>query len=119
MFDNAKAFASLLSASFDGNWSDALAEITAAGGGWAGQLLAVTPSGDVLYNLGHRLSSEILAEFEHRGGVDQTVNPRAAVLRRRHFEVVGDDALISDEARSRNAFYEEVYAPADAPYVCM
>jgi hypothetical protein len=119
MFDNAKAFASILSASFDGDWSQALAEVTAAGGGWAGQLLAVTRTGEVLYDLGHRLPLDALADFERRGGVDQTINPRAAVLGRRHFQVVGDDDLISAEARARNPFYAEVYAPADAPYVCM
>jgi hypothetical protein len=119
MFDNAKAFVSILSASFDGNWSDALAEVSAAGGGWAGQLLAVTSKGDVLYDLGHRVPLEVLADFEHRGGVDQAFNPRAAVLGRRHFEVVGDDAVISAQARGRDPFYAEVYAPADAPYVCM
>jgi hypothetical protein len=119
MFDNTKAFASILSASFDGNWSEALAEVTTAGGGWAGQLLAVTHSGEVLYDLGHRLPLEVLLDFERRGGVDGAVNPRAAVLRRRHFEVVGDDAVISADARRRDAFYAEVYAPADAPYVCM
>jgi hypothetical protein len=119
MFNNSKAFASILSASFDGNWSEALAEVTAAGGGWAGQLLAVTSAGEVLYDFGHRLPLEVLADFEHRGGVDQAVNPRAAVLSRRHFEVVGDDAVISTGARRSNPFYAEVYAPADAPYVCM
>jgi hypothetical protein len=119
MFDSAKAFGSILSASFDGNWSEALAEISAAGGGWAGQLIAVTRSGEVLYDLGHGLPHDALAEFERRGGVDQIVNPRAAVLGRRHFEVVGDDAVISAEARRLNPFYAEVYAPADTPYVCM
>jgi hypothetical protein len=119
MFDNSKAFASILSASFDGHWSEALGEASAAGGGWAGQLLAVTPAGEVLYDLGHRVPAEALAEFELRGGVDQAANPRAAVLRRRHFEVLGDDAVISADARWRNPFYAEIYAPADAPYVCM
>ena len=119
MFDTGKAFASILSASFDGNWSEALGEISAAGGGWAGQLLAVTRTGEILYDLGHRIPLDALVEFERRGGLDQAVNPRAAVLGRRHFEVVGDDALISAEARRRNPFYAEVYAPADAPYVCM
>jgi hypothetical protein len=119
MFNNSKAFASILSASFDGNWSEALAEASAAGGGWAGQLLAVTSAGEVLYDFGHQLPQEVLADFERRGGVDQAVNPRAAVLSRRHFEVVGDDAVISADLRRGNPFYTEVYAPADAPYVCM
>jgi hypothetical protein len=119
MYDSTKAFASILSASFDGNWSEALAEASAAGGGWAGQLLAVTPSGEVLYDFGHRLPTDALADFERRGGLDPALNPRAAVLGRRHFEVVGDDALISAEARARSPFYAEVYAPADATYACM
>jgi hypothetical protein len=119
MFDSAKAFASILSASFDGNWADALSEVTAAGGGWAGQLVAVTRTGEVLYDLGHRLPLDLLADFERRGGLDQAINPRAAVLARRPFEVVGDDAVISADARGRDPFYAEVYAPADAPYVCM
>ena len=115
MFDSAKAFGSILSASFDGNWADALAEVSAAGGGWAGQLLAVTRTGDILYNLGHRLPLDALAEFERRGGVDPAANPRAAVLRRRPFEVVGDDTVIGAEARRRDPFYADIYSPADAP----
>jgi hypothetical protein len=119
MFNATKALGSIHSASFDGNWSEALAEVSAAGGGWAGQLIAVTRTGEVLYDLGHRLPMDLLTDFERRGGIDQAVNPRAAVLGRRPFQIVGDDDVISAKARSRNPFYAEVYAPADAPFVCM
>ena len=119
MFDTAKAFASIRSAPFDGNWPEALAEISTAGGGWAGQLVAVTRAGEVLYDLGHRIPLDLLTDFERRGGVDQAVNPRAAVLSRRPFEILGDDEVISADARRRSTFYREVYAPADAPFVCM
>jgi hypothetical protein len=119
MFDVAKAFASISSAPFDGNWSEALAQISSAGGGWAGQLLGVSRAGEVLYDLGHRISPEGLSDFERRGGVDPNLNPRANVLRHRHFETLGDDDVMSVDDRGRNPFYAELYEPMDAPFVCM
>src|SRR5258705_2185033 len=119
MFDVAKAFDSISSAPFDGNWSEALAQLSAAGGCWAGQLLGVSRAGEVLYDLGHRVPLEALIDCERRGGVDPALNPRAAVLQRRHFETLGDDEVISADDRRRNGFYAELYAPMDAPFVCM
>lgn len=119
MFDVAKAFASISSAPFDGNWSEALAQISAAGRGWAGQLLGVSRSGEILYDIGHRLPLEALSDFERRGGVDPGLNPRAAVLRHPYFETLGDHDVISAEERRRSPFYTELYEPADAPFVCM
>jgi len=105
MFDSAKAFASIRSAPFDGNWPEALAEISTAGGGWAGQLVAVTRAGEVLYDIGHRIPLDLLTDFERRGGVDQAVNPRAAVLSRRPFEILG--RLYYSEGQWESA-YEEI-----------
>jgi len=119
MFDVAKAFDSISSAPFDGNWSEALAQLSAAGGGWAGQLLGISRTGEVLYDIGHRVPLDALIDFERRGGVDPALNPRAAVLRRRHFETLGDDDVISADERRRSPFYAELYAPLDAPFVCM
>ena len=119
MFDVAKAFASIRSAPFDGDWTEALAQVSAAGRGWAGQLLGVSRGGELLYDIGHRLPVEALGDFERLGGVDPALNPRANVLRRPHFEVLGDDHVISAEDRRRNPFYLELYVPGDAPFVCM
>lgn len=119
MFDVAKAFASIRSAPFDGDWTEALAQITAAGRGWAGQLVGVSRSGQMLYDVGHGIPIEALSDFERLGGVDPMLNPRAGVLARPHFEVLGDDHVIPADHRERNPFYAELYAPADAPFVCM
>ena len=119
MFDVAKAFASISSAPFDGNWSEALAQISAAGRGWAGQLLGVSRSGELLYDVGYRLPVEALSEFELRGGVDPSLNPRARLLSHPYFETIGDDDVMCAEERRRNPFYTELYEPADAPFVCM
>ena len=119
MFDVAKAFASISSAPFDGDWSEALAQISAAGRGWAGQLLGVSRGGELLYDVGYRLPVEALTEFEHRGGLDPSLNPRAKLLQRPYFETIGDDDVIPAEERRRNPFYTELYGPADAPFVCM
>src|SRR5258705_13067584 len=107
MFDTAKAFASISSAPFDGNWSEAVAQVSTAGGGWAGQLLGVSRAGEVLYDIGHRLPLEALIDFERRGCADPALNPRAAVLRRPHFETVGDDQVMSADERRRSPFYAE------------
>ncbi len=119
MFDVAKAFASIRSAPFDGDWREALAQITAAGRGWAGQLLGVSRSGQMLYDIGHGIPVEALSDFERLGGADPLLNPRASILGRPHFEVLGDDHVISDEDRRRNPFYTELYTPMNAPFVCM
>lgn len=119
MFDVAKAFASISSAPYDGNWSDALAQISAAGRGWAGQLVGVSRGGDVLYDVGYRLPQEALAEFERRGGVDPGLNPRARLLGHPHFTTLGDDEVMPADERGRNPFYNELFAPSDAPFVCM
>jgi hypothetical protein len=119
MFDVAKAFASIRSAPFDGDWTQALAQISAAGQGWAGQLLGISRAGEVLYDIGHRLPLEMLSDFERRGGVNPDLNPRANVLRRPHFEILGDDDVMSADDRRRNPFYAELYEPADAPFVCL
>lgn len=119
MFDVAKAFVSISSAPFDGNWSEALAQVSTAGGGWAGQLLGISRAGEVLYDIGHRIPPDALIDFERRGGVDPALNPRAALLQRPHFEVLGDDAVMSAEERRRSPFYAELYEPMDTPFVCM
>lgn len=119
MFDVAKAFASISSAPFDGNWSGALAQISAAGSGWAGQMLGVSRSGELLYDIGHRLPAEALSEFEQRGGIDPSLNPRAKLLSRPYFETLGDNDVMCAEERSRSPFYTELFGPADAPFVCM
>jgi len=119
MFDVAKAFASIRSAPFDGNWTEALAQISAAGRGWAGQLVGVSRTGEVLYDIGHRLPLEALSEFEGRGGADPDLNPRANVLHRPHFKVLGDDDCMSADQRRHNPFYTDLYGPADTPFVCM
>ena len=119
MFDVAKAFASISSAPFDGNWSEALAQISAAGSGWAGQLLGVSRSGEILYDIGYGLPLDALRDFERRGGIDPSLNPRAAVLGRPYFETLGDNDVVSAEERRRSPFYTELYGPADAPFVCM
>ena len=119
MFDVAKAFASISSAPFDGNWSEALAQISAAGRGWAGQLLGVSRSGELLYDVGYGLPLDALRDFERRGGVDQSLNPRAAVLGHPFFETLGDDDVAPADERRRSPFYTELYEPADAPFVCM
>jgi hypothetical protein len=119
MFDVAKAFASISSAPFDGDWSQALAQITAAGRGWAGHLLGVSRAGEILYDLGYGLPVDALQDFERKGGVDASLNPRANVLYHPHFETLGDDDVISAAERACNPFYTELYQPADAPFVCM
>jgi hypothetical protein len=119
MFDVAKAFASISSAPYDGDWSEALGQIVAAGRGWAGQLLGVSRTGEVLYDIGHRIPLDLLRDFERRGGVDPALNPRANVLRHRHFETLGDNDVISAEERRRDPFYAAIYEPAEAPFVCM
>jgi hypothetical protein len=119
MFDVAKAFASIRTAPFDGDWTEALAQISEAGRGWAGHLLGVSRTGEVLYSIGHRLPIEALSDFERRGGVDPAHNPRANALRHPHFEVLGDDDFMSVDDRLRSPFYAELYEPADAPFVCM
>ena len=119
MFDVAKAFASISSAPYDGDWSEALGQLTAAGRGWAGQLLGVSRSGEVLYDIGHRLPVDLLRDFERRGGLDPSLNPRANLLLHPFFDTLGDDDVISPEERRRDPFYADVYNPADAPFVCM
>jgi hypothetical protein len=119
MFDVAKAYASISSAPFDGNWSEALSQISAAGRGWAGQLLGVSRGGELLYDVGYRLPVEALTEFEQRGGLDPSLNPRAQLLQRPYFETIGDDDVMPAEERRENPFYTELYGPADAPFVCM
>lgn len=119
MFDVTKAFASISSAPFDGNWADALAQISAAGGGWAGQLVGVSRAGEVLYNFGHRVSFELLEDFERRGGVDPRLNPRARILERRFFQTFGDNELMSADEQRRDPFYAELFVPADSPFVCI
>lgn len=119
MFDVAKAFASISSAPFDGNWSDALAQISAAGSGWAGQMLGVSRSGELLYDVGYRIPVDLLSDFEQRGGVDPSLNPRAKLLSRPYFETIGDNEVMCAEERSRNPFYTEFFGSADAPFVCM
>jgi len=119
MFDVAKAFASISSAPFDGNWSDALAQISASGRGWAGQMLGVSRSGEILYDIGYGLPLDALRDFERRGGIDPSLNPRAAVLGRPYFETLGDNDVVSADERRRSPFYTELYDPADAPFVCM
>src|SRR6185369_1130395 len=112
MFDVAKAFASISSAPFDGDWSQALAQITAAGRGWAGHLLGVSRAGEILYDLGYGLPVDALQDFERKGGVDASLNPRANVLYHPHFETLGDDDVISAAERACNPFYTELYQPA-------
>jgi hypothetical protein len=119
MFDVSKAFASISSAPYDGNWSEALAQISAAGRGWAGQLLGVSRSGELLYDVGHGLPLDALSDFERRGGVDPGLNPRAAILHKPYFATLGDNDVVSADERRSSPFYTEVYEPADAPFVCM
>lgn len=119
MFDVAKAFASISSAPFDGNWSEALAQISAAGRGWAGQMLGVSRSGEILYDVGHGLPLDALRDFERRGGVDPSLNPRAALLRQPYFVTCGDNDVVSADERRTSPFYTELYNPADTPFACM
>jgi hypothetical protein len=119
MFDVAKAFASISSAPYDGNWSDALAQISAAGRGWAGQLVGVSRAGEILYDVGYGLPLDSLRDFERRGGIDPSLNPRAAVLRQPYFMTCGDNDVVSADERRRSPFYTEFYDPADTPFVCM
>lgn len=118
-FDQAEALAAIGEAPFVGTWTSALAHLTRAGGGWCGQLVGVASSGGLMFDVVEGLPTETLSEWEAAGGADPSLNPRAQILRRNTFEVLGDDDCLAPEARSRNAFYAELYEPVDGPYACL
>jgi len=115
MFRVQDAIDAIRAAPFDGGWDVALEHFTAAGGGWAGQLLGVTHSGELLYDLPHRIDPDIIREFERVAGVDPRLNPRAQILTQAPMRVMVDDDWLSPEEQRRNPAYDFFYK-TDGPY---
>jgi hypothetical protein len=91
-----------------------------AGGGWAGQLIGISPTRGLAFNWASGMGADAMAEFERRGGGIPEINPRAyASLAAPTFSSVVDDDFISKDSRARSPLYQELFAPFDAPHVCI
>lgn len=98
-------------------WEHGLDLFARAGGGWAGQLLAIEPDGSIVFNLVTRMSSDAVVEWERRGGSIVGVNPRAQSILSRPFSVTADDDFLSRQEQQRSPFYQELFRPFDAAFM--
>jgi len=113
----ARAREALAEAPFDRlRWRDALRLLAEAGGGWATQLIGLSPDNAILFHHAWGLPQESVQEFERRGGVNPAVNLRARLLSARPMTVLGDDRLASPEEWEANDFYRAFLKPLGAPF---
>ena len=98
-------------------WEDALKSLAVVTGGWGGQLYGIS-GGRVLFDLHGGIPSEVIKQFETRGGTLPEVNPRVkAALAARPGAVLSEPDFISEPERRRNGFYAEFLDKVDTPYV--
>lgn len=117
-FDYEKAVQAIAEAPFAEDWQEALAQTSLAGGGWAGQLIGVSKTAGLQFDLVYRAPLDAIAEFERRGGVDPALSPRAQVFFRRPLEVLGEEDILSPDEQ-RGDPLRDLYDGADAPFVCI
>lgn len=114
------AAAAFEAAPFDpARWSDGLDLFARICGGYAGQLIGVSPSRDIAINVVTGMAPEAVAEWERRGGAIPSMNPRAATLAMAPGTVASDADLVTEEQRRRSPFYREVFDPFDAPFMSL
>ena len=112
------AAADFAAAPFDpGRWDAALDGLARAGGGWAGQLAATSPTQGFVLDLQPRLPPDLMQEFQ-AWGVDPMLQPRAAVLDKPLMQVVADFDVIGPSDRDRDPFYGFLKR-FDGSYCCM
>jgi DNA-binding CsgD family transcriptional regulator len=102
---------------YPAQWEVGLDLFALAGGGWAGQLLAVRPGGEIAINLVTQMTPSAVTEWEQRGGAIVGVNPRALSMLTDRFAITADDDFLSRAAQDRSPFYRDVFRPFDADFI--
>lgn len=116
MDDLDRAITAINCAPLEGDWTNALRLLAEIGGGWSSQLIGVAANGALLFDEAHNIDRDLLHEFETRGGVDTTRNPRARILTRaRPMTVFRDDALADAQELRSDPFYD-FFWKVDAPH---
>jgi DNA-binding CsgD family transcriptional regulator len=117
--DFERIVASIAAAPFQpGGWTQALKGTVEAGGGWGVQLLAQTPTGEMLFDVGYGVDSEILDTYESKGTSDPTLSPRTkAALDAPILSSFCESDFITPEERQRHPMYQEVHLPYGAAFV--
>jgi len=95
-------------------WTEALALIARAGGGWAGQLVGIA-GGVPTFNVTSGFTDEANAKLEAYGGYDPARNPRMAIaFRRPSPRVFGEDEFSTEAYRRSSPLFQEVFRAFDA-----
>lgn len=97
-------------------WTEGLDLFAKIAGGWAGQLIAASPT-KLAANIITQMPAEATAEWERRGGAIVGVNPRARSLLDQPFRVTADNDYLTPEAQARSPFYQELFNPLDANFI--
>jgi len=118
--DYARTVAAFEAAPFrPGAWTEALELVAAAGGGWATHFLGLTDADGLVFDTVTRITPDLIAEWERRGGSVTDINPRVATLWTDPFTILADDDVSTAAMRARSAFYQDVYRPVEADYALM
>jgi DNA-binding CsgD family transcriptional regulator len=100
----------------EGGWPIALDALARCTGGWSGEMMWYAGA-NLIVNVGGGISTEVLEEFEDRGGGDPRINPRiAAAFRAPAMSPVTEPDFISIGARERHPLYQEFFAHCDADF---
>jgi DNA-binding CsgD family transcriptional regulator/PAS domain-containing protein len=100
----------------DGGWPIALDALARVTGGWSGEMLWFAGA-DLVANVGGGIATEVLQEFEDRGGSNAAVNPRiAAALMAPTMRPVTEPEFISADARERHPLYQEFFSRVGADF---
>lgn len=97
-------------------WTEALALIAQAGGGWAGQLIGIA-NGAPTFDVTSGFTNEANAKLHAYGGYDPARNPRMAIaFRRPSPRVFGEDEFSTEAERRASPLFQEVFHAFDASY---
>jgi len=115
----AMAIAAFQNAAFENDsWPEALSWLHRASGGWATQLIGITPSQDLRLHFTSNITDDMTDALSRYPWHDPLYNLRARLaFAPSSFRVYQDDDLSTRAERDRNAIYNELFIDLDAPNI--